>query len=411
MCGWFAGGRVGNVPIVELYARGDVEATQFHLALVLEFNLALSSALLDFAGATRMKTASFLRELDQSISKGSASGCMRALWHATDVLIAGQYSEEEIWVFGEVIERLARELEVEARAKLATRLAGSRNAPINCINELAVDQSIDVAGPILSQSERIDVPTLISIASSASQHHLLAITKRKSVTEPVTDVLVTKGDRDVIKSLIANLGARFSKFGFLQLVKRSEHDSILVETLGLRQDIPRAVFQQLIAKASDDVRMKLERERPEMGAEIGALVTNVAGELQSIFGPASKDYHCAKKAVSALHRYGNLTEKNVFEYAQSHKIQEVIVSLSLMCSLPANVIERGLLDQTGEMPLVFAKALNFSWETTMSLLFMSAPNFKILVHDLDELNAKFSRLSVDTAQGLIRLYQSRKGLN
>jgi hypothetical protein len=194
-------------------------------------------------------------------------------------------------------------------------------------------------------------------------------------------------------------------------VKRSEHDSILVETLGLRQDIPRAVFQQLIAKASDEVRMKLERERPEMGAEIEALVTNVAGELQSIFGPASKDYHCAKKAVSALHRYGNLTEKNVFEYAQSHKIQEVIVSLSLMCSLPANVIERGLLDQTGEMPLVFAKALNFSWETTMSLLFMSAPNFKILVHDLDELNAKFSRLSVDTAQGLIRLYQSRKGLN
>ena len=355
-----------------------------------------------------MNTASFLKDLDQSISKGSASGCMRALWQATDVLIAGQYSEEEIWVFGEVIERLARELEVEARAKLATCLAGSRNAPINCINKLAVDQSIDVAGPILSQSERIDVPTLISIASSASQKHLLAIAKRKSVTEPVTDVLVTKGERDVIKSLIENFGARFSKFGFLQLVKRSEHDSILVETLGLRQDIPRPVFQQLIAKASDDVRVKLERERPEMAAEIEAFVTDVAGELQSIFGPASKDYYCARKAVSALHRYGNLSEQNVFEYAQSHKIQEVIVSLSLLCSLPANVIERGLLGRTGEMPLVFAKALNFSWETTMSLLFMSAPNYKILAHDLDELNTKFSRLSVNAAQGLIRLYQSRK---
>ena len=329
-----------------------------------------------------MNTASFLQDLDQSISKGSARGCMRALWHATDVLIAGQYSEEEIWVFGEVIERLARELEVEARAKLATCLAGSRNAPINCINKLAVDQSIDVAGPILSQSARIDVQTLISIASSASQQHLLAITKRKSVTEPVTDVLVTKGDRDVIKSLIVNPGARFSKFGFLQLVNRSEHDSILVETLGLRQDIPRPVFQQLIAKASDDVRRKLERERPELAAEIEALVTDVTGELQSIFGPASKDYHRAKKVVSALHRHGNLCEQNVFEYAQAHKIQEVIVSLSLLCSLPANAIERGLLDRTGEMPLVFAKALGFSWETTMSLLFMSAPGYKILAHHL-----------------------------
>jgi uncharacterized protein (DUF2336 family) len=99
------------------------------------------------------------------------------LWHATDLLIAGQYSEKDIWIFGEVIERLAREIKAAARAELARRLAHSKNAPVNVINQLARDNSIDVAGPILRHSERLDVRTLVSIARSKSQEDLLAISK------------------------------------------------------------------------------------------------------------------------------------------------------------------------------------------------------------------------------------------
>ncbi|HWJ20040.1 MAG TPA: DUF2336 domain-containing protein [Geobacterales bacterium] len=150
------------------------------------------------------------------------------------------------------------------------------------------------------------------------------------------------------------------------------------------------------------------REHPEITTQIQTSVADVTGELHSIFGPASKNYFCAKKAVSELHRYGNLHEKTVFEYAQSHKLQEVTIALSLLCSLPANVIERGLIDSTGEMPMIFAKALEFSWETMMSLLFLGAPNYKISARDLDALKVKFSHLTVETAKNLIRLYQSRK---
>jgi uncharacterized protein (DUF2336 family) len=100
-------------------------------------------------------SSSLLQELDESISRGSGESCLRALWHVTDVLLAGHYSEDQIWMFGQVIERLALELEVEARAHLARRLANSKNAPINCLEKLAYDSSIYVAEPILRQSERI----------------------------------------------------------------------------------------------------------------------------------------------------------------------------------------------------------------------------------------------------------------
>jgi uncharacterized protein (DUF2336 family) len=355
-----------------------------------------------------MRGMSFLQDLEESIAQGSDETQLRALWHATDLLIAGRYSDADTWVFGEVIERLARELEVSARAQLSQRLASSSNAPIGLISKLASDDSIAVAGPVLEQSDRFDTPRLVSIARAGSQQHLLAISKRKSLAEPVTDVLVARGNREVLRSLSANPGARLSDRGFLQLIQRSENDSILMQSLGCRKDIPRSIFQQLIAKASDESRKKLEREHPNMVADIATLVADITGELHSIFGPASQNYFQAKRAVASLHQYGNLREKNVLEYAQSHQSAEVTAALSLLCSLPANVVERGIADPTGEMPMVFAKSLGFSWETTMSILFLGAPDYKISTNNLATLQAKFARLKPEAARSVIQLYQSRK---
>jgi uncharacterized protein (DUF2336 family) len=92
---------------------------------------------------------SFLQELDDAIAKGSAESRLRALWHATDLLIAGRYSDSEIWIFGEIIGRLAEEIEVVARARLAKRLAHANNAPKSVVGKLALDDSIDVAEPVL----------------------------------------------------------------------------------------------------------------------------------------------------------------------------------------------------------------------------------------------------------------------
>src|ERR1700720_2725843 len=130
--------------------------------------------------------SSFLRDLDEAVLRGTAESRMRALWHTTDLMIAGRYSDEEIWTFGEVIGRLADEIEVAARAQLSKRLASFDNAPINIIHKLAFDDSIDVAGPVLRESEQLDDNALIANATTKSQSHLLAISQRKSIAETVT---------------------------------------------------------------------------------------------------------------------------------------------------------------------------------------------------------------------------------
>jgi uncharacterized protein (DUF2336 family) len=359
--------------------------------------------------AAKMTDAtSFLSDLDEAVSRGTAESRKRALWHTTDLMIAGRFSDDEIWTFGEVIGRLADEIEVAARAQLARRLARFEQAPVNIIRKLAFDDCIDVAGPVLRESERLDPETLVANASTKSQPHLLAIAERKSLPEIVTDVLVTRGNWDVVTSVANNDGARLSDFGFLHMIKRAEGDSILAEQLGLREDIPRQLFQQLIAKASDDVRKRLECERPAMVAQIQSTVTDVAGALQSKFGPVSRSYYVAKRLVTTQHQQGNLNENSISLYARSHKLDEVTIGLSLLCALPGDVIERAVLDQKREMLLILAKALDFCWDTTMSLLFLGAKDHRITAQDLKDLEREFSRLNVETSRSVLEFYQSRK---
>ena len=351
---------------------------------------------------------SFLQELNAAVLQGSTESCTRALWHATDLLIAGSYTEDQMWVFGEVIGRLADEIEVAARAKLANRLAHADNAPINIVKKLAFDDSIDVAGPILQHSKRLDAKALVTTIRAKSQPHLLAISKRSSIPVAVTDELVPRGNREVVHSVASNNGARFSDFGFLHLIKRSEGDSILAEHLGLRKEIPRHMFQHLIAKATDEVKRKLEHERPDLVSQIQTSVADVAGALQSKFGPASKSYFAAKRTVAVQHKYSNLNENSILEYARSHKIEEAVVGLSLLCSLPVDVVERALVDGNTEMTLILAKALDFAWETAMALLFLGAKDHRISAADLDDMREEFARLNNETSLSVLRFYQARK---
>jgi uncharacterized protein (DUF2336 family) len=351
---------------------------------------------------------SFLTELEDAVSRGTAESCLRALWHATDVLIAGRYSEEQIRTFGEVIGRLADEIEQVSRIRLANKLAPSDNAPFDVMRKLAFDDSIDVAGPVLRQSERIDPQALVVNAKTKGQDHLLAIANRKQVSHEISDVLVRRGNREVIGSVVDNAGAQLSNFGFLHLINRSDDDAILAEKIGARQDIPRHVFQQLISKASDEVKARLERERPDLASQVRSTVIDVTGLFQAKFGPATKNYFTAKRTVGKLRELGQLDEDKLFEFAHSLKLEETTVAMSLLCELPLDVVERALFDKNREVILMLARALDLSWPTTMALLFLGSANYRILASELDTMKRDFYRLNVKTSKQVLATYQARK---
>jgi uncharacterized protein (DUF2336 family) len=185
-----------------------------------------------------------LDELQATLTHGSVAHRVQTLRRVTDLFLSGaiDYCDEQTALFDDVFQCLIEHIEVSARALLADRLAGVDSAPRGTVRALAFDDTIEVAGPVLSRSERLDDEALIEAARSKSQAHLLAISIRKVLSRAVTDVLVQRGNAAVVQSTVKNPGAEFSENGYDRLVKRAAGDDDLTACLGLRPTLPRHLY-------------------------------------------------------------------------------------------------------------------------------------------------------------------------
>ena len=98
------------------------------------------------------------------------------------------------------------------------------HAPFGVIEHLASDDQTEVAGTVLANSSCLTSDTLVEIARTKGQEHLLAISGRTDLTEDVTDVIVDRGERKVIRKLAGNASARFSDNGYKGMVAHAESD-------------------------------------------------------------------------------------------------------------------------------------------------------------------------------------------
>ena len=134
---------------------------------------------------------------------------------------------------------------------------------------------------MLTQSPRLDDEALIEKARTKSQAHLLAISRRSRLSGAVTDVLVERGNVEVVTSAAGNPGAEFSENGYAKLIERAEGNDDLAACIGSRSSIPRHHLLKLIAKASETVRAKLKAAHPETQAEIDGAVKQVTANAQN----------------------------------------------------------------------------------------------------------------------------------
>jgi len=355
------------------------------------------------------RTLPLIDELEAALTSGTDSRRIEMLTRITDLFVGGaaRYTEEQIGVFDDVMVRLVSTIEAKARAKLAHRLAPIANAPSSVIHMLAFDDDIDVAQPVLKQSNRLEDPALLANANTKSQRHLFAISQRRSLSEAVTDVLVERGDREVVHSVVKNAGARFSDAGYRLLVKRSAGDDDLATIVGMRTDIPRPHFLVLLEKASTAVRARLAAENPQASTAIESVVAEVVGGIRDDVRNSSPDFAAAQTAVERQNRIRRIGETEIYQYARDRKFEETAIALSLLCDTPIDVVERALLDPGAEIVLILAKVAGLSATTTKAILLLRAADRGMSAKDLDQALASFNRLQPDTARRVLGFFRTR----
>lgn len=343
--------------------------------------------------------STLLIDLETSIATADPTRHVRCLKDLTGLFLASadRLADEHVDVYDAVMQRLLAVVETEQRARFARIMAPVPKAPPRTIATLARDH-ISVAAPVLAQSSRLGDADLAVIAASSSQEHLLAITSRRSLPSTVTDILVERGNKLVLRAAAQNPGARFSDEGFERMVEKSTDDPSLQQIVGLRADLPPKQFRVLVEKAAREVKEKLITEAK--GEKLAALDKIVVAAVRTLDEQAlemKRDYAAALAAIERVAQCGKLNEQTVATLARSGKFEEVTCALSHLTRLPIDAVENALIGERAGGLVLVARALNFTWTTVRALLKLRKRGLPSQ-GDLEGLMREFQEMSPSTAR-------------
>ena len=353
---------------------------------------------------------SLLDELQTTLAHGTVARRVETLRRVTDLFINGavDFSDEQIGLFDDVFQCLMLHIEASAKALLADRLAPIDSAPPLTIRALAFDDLIEVAAPVLSRSERLDDETLIETARNKSQAHLMAISIRRVLSGAVTDVLVLRGNDEVIHSTVNNPGAEFSERGFTRLVHRAEGDDDLATCLGLRPTIPRHLYLKLIAKASATVRERLEAANPLQAGEVPTAVREATHRARTAPSAITRETAIAHALVKSLYEDGRLNEHQVTAFAEAGKFDEANAAIAALANVPVSIAENMMIETRAEGVMILAKVSGMSWSTVRAIINMRDDLSGLEPTDLQASKATYERLRPSTAQQVLRFHRMQQ---
>jgi uncharacterized protein (DUF2336 family) len=320
---------------------------------------------------------------------------------------ADLFNADHIDLFDGILTGLLPQAEIAARVELAERLASLAKAPPRLVHELAREDQIAVAGPLLRHSPIFSEADLVELARSKGQDHLLAISERETVSTAVSDVLVRRGERDVVRRLAGNAGAQFSQAGYSGLIKRAADDGMLAIAVGQRADLSAARLSELLATSVDLVRRRMfDQASPARKAVIAQAMTILSeGERR----PAvRRDFTAAQRSIVALHRAGQLDEGALFGFAKAHQYEESIVALAAMARIPIAMTDGLFTGARIDSILVLGKSLDLAWPTVRALVVLRlGPNRTPPEADIETARLNFQRLVPATAQRMLMFWRTR----
>jgi uncharacterized protein (DUF2336 family) len=361
---------------------------------------------------------SVVDEVETAINNGTAEKRLETIRRVTDLFLASaeSFSSEQIGLFGDVLERLIKTIELRAiadvsiriaLAEMSSQLAPVPQAPPSVVRRLASNDEITVARPVLTESACLSNEDLVEIASTKSEQHLLAISGRWWLKEVVTDVILARRYPSVSRRIVNNPGARVSATGFAIVVAHAEADPELAVETGIRVDLPSDLRHQLLRSATEEVRARLLSRAPthvfeEIRSAIAAVAAGVDREMSKV-----RDFSAARRLVAQLKDRGELKEASLFEFARQRKYEETVAALAVLSHSAIEVIRPLMQSLREDGILVPCKVAGLSWETVHAVLESRLATGSMGPHEIASARSQFSRMTAENARRLLTFWQVR----
>ena len=320
---------------------------------------------------------------------------------------AATLQPRQVELLDKILVDLVPKAELITRAELAERLSLFDNAPRVLVDRLARESELLVAGPLLRRSTVLDEQALLDIAEAEGQGHLLAISERPALSPDLTDVMLRRGDRDVVRRTAGNNGALFSESGYSELIKRASQDGVLTITVGQRDDLSNQRLKQLLAGSLDVVRRRLfDVVKPERQVAIKQAVAELTGIPERF--ESKRDFVPAQRTILSLHQAGNLSEAALLNFARAYRYEESIAALSAMSGVKIATLDNLISGDRLDPILIVGKCIGLEWATVRALILLRlGPNRMPAPADIEIARGNFSRLMPSTAARVVGFWKTR----
>lgn len=262
----------------------------------------------------------------------------------------GARSYRAVEAFVDIVDRLLDKIAADGRAALSERLAPCEGTPRPIAERLARDDDLAVAGPMLRRSPALTDTVLVDIASTMSQGHLDAIARRDRISARVTDVLLEHGDRSVLRTVIGNDGASFSKDGFEKLAEKAASDREIAERLFHRTDLPADAADRFFSGLNGDIKERLWA----LAATDASLAANLVGQAVSLARECAEANEARPsldaRAIAIAVRAGDMSiDRAVEDLVGQGRMNDVAFVLSKVSEFPVDEVHGAMAkaDLTG----------------------------------------------------------------
>src|SRR3954464_8886283 len=313
---------------------------------------------------------SLIPELDDIVSRGDPKRRADAARRISELFLQGaaSFRPDHVDLFDGVLTSLVPHADIAERAELAERLSVLANAPCGLVGQLPHDDEIAIAGPLLRRSPLIDEKMLIEIASEKARAHLLAMAERPTLSADLTDVIVARGDRKVVRRAAGNAGAAFSSSSYSTLIKRAGQDGVLTIRLGQRDDLSSEQLKELLSGSIDVIRRRLfQTVKPERQTAIKRAIAAISAATEQ---GERRDFALAQRTVKTLRRDGQLGEGALLNFARAFKYEESIAALSARCGVKIATLDRLIGGDRHDPILIAGKTIGLEWATVRALIML-----------------------------------------
>jgi uncharacterized protein (DUF2336 family) len=166
-------------------------------------------------------------------------------------------SPDERQIAEEILRTMTRDAEVIVRAALSDSVKENPDVPRDIALSLASDV-VEVAAPVLEFSKVLsDADLLEIIQNKPPPGHQMAVARRETVSESISDALVGTDHEDVVVELVKNEGAQISESTMNKVVEGFSGSERVNATLVRRKSLPLTVSERLVNLVSDTLREHL----------------------------------------------------------------------------------------------------------------------------------------------------------